>query len=221
MKEQAEILGNMAAVYFHQGNNEKAIETYHQALEIDPDFIKNRFDLIKPLVIIGKFKEAEIHVRQLVSMRPDNPDYLNLMGFILMWENKHDKALEYFRRAMAKGLHTSVLMLNMGVAMTRLHRWQNGRWFLQIASLLAPDDLYPRFALIENRIRAGDQRLAEQYAKEIIAKWPVAAIAVRFKGLVQNFRSAPLSLELIAPVVRIALQNSQKLLLDQIDQQIP
>ena len=207
-KEQADILGNMASVYFLQGNNEKAIEIYYQALKIDPDFIKNRFDLIKPLVVTGQFNEAEIHARQLLNLQPLNPDYLNVMGLILLWEDKPEEALAYLQNALANGISTPALMLNIGVALTRVNSWQNAEWFLQKASHRVSDDLYPKFALIENRVRAGDRQGAVRYAEQMNAIFPASAISSQLKSSELNFRSAPLDLNLIVPVICSELHNS-------------
>ncbi len=206
--ERAETLGNMAAIHFLQGENQRAIAIYRQAMELDPDFLKHRSDLVKPLIITGQFEEALHHAAYLVDRQPDNPDYLNLQGMIYLWQNRPAEALPCFQHALAKDKISPAISLNMGLALTRLAHFKNGRWFCQRAIGQSPHDLDPWLALIENRSRAGDENKAEYYAQRLVGFFPVAIIVARLKDMKSDYRNAPLSFEHIASYVENALQAS-------------
>ena len=205
--ERAEILGNMANIYFHQGNYSKAIAIYHKALEMDSLFLKNRFDLIKPLILMGNFNEAEHHARYLVEIKPNNAQYLNMLGCILLWQNKPDESIGYFQCALNNGPETGSLFTNIGVALTRLESRQNGQWFLQQAAQKSPGDVFPLLALVENRSRANDPELAEFYAERVVSAFPVASIMSRVNNLDTNYRNAPLAAECVVPVIQKAYRH--------------
>ena len=180
--EKAEILGNIASVYFHRGDNKKAIETYLEAIEVNPAFLKTRFDLINPLILTGNFEMAEYHARYLVNERPNNHRYLTTIGFIYLWQNRPDTAIFYFQKALAVAPPQPPLLLSTGIALTNLGSWSNGKWFLVNAIKRSPGDLLPLLAIIENRARAGDCELAMAYAHYTVNKFPPAVIYQTLKN---------------------------------------
>lgn len=206
--EKAEILGNIASIYFHRGENDKAIATYLEAIESDPSFLKNRSDLIKPLIVKGDFEKAAFHAKYLVEKRPNNQSYLSTKGFILLWQDKPDEALSYFQKALARGPHRPNLLLNTGVALTRVESLENGRWFFQQAIKKSRGDLLPMLAMIENRTRAGDANRAAIYARHAISRYPVPVIYNRLENAGTDYRSAPISTEYIEPSIKNELETS-------------
>lgn len=205
--ERAEILGNMASVYFNLGENEKAIAIYQQALELNPDYLKNRFDIVKPLVVSGRFEEAKEQLIYLLKKRPNNLNYWQLLGFVFLWQEKFDKALECFQIVLSGGNHSLSLLLNTGITLTRLESWDRGRWFCQLVLKMNQRDLFPLLALIENRARAGDPDEATAYARRAISQFPVTQILSRLESAPNDFRSAPISPEYIAPFIEKELEG--------------
>jgi len=205
VKEQAEILGNIASVYSFQGNYEKAIEIYLQALTIDPEFHKNRTDLITPLIMSARFEEAALQSQYLIEAKPDNPDYLNTQGFILLLQGKNEAATACFQSALKKGLTSASLLMNLGVALTRTSYFERGQWFLRQAIQQAPRDTTPVFAMIENRIRAGDSVSANKYAQKLVGLMPAPTIIKKLNSLPGDYRFVPVSVELIRPVLARAM----------------
>ena len=74
----------------------------------------------------------------------------------------------------------------------------------------SPDDIYPVFALIENRIRSGDKEGADFFARYAVSKFPITHITRRLNKSFQDFRSATVSLELIKPFSKNVFQDSAK-----------
>lgn len=199
--EKAEILGNIASIYYHRGNNRKAIEIYQKAVDAGPKFLKNRSDMIKPLIIEGEFDKAARHCEFLLEKQPDNPDYLQMMGFIRLWQDKPQAALARFQKALTNGPHHANLFLNTGVALTRLESWDNGRWFLSRAMKRNPGNALAVLAMIENRARAGDNDGAAMYARRAVSRFPAPAIHERLGKAASDYRAAPILPEYIAPFI--------------------
>lgn len=199
--EQAKILGNMAWVYFFQGDDAKAVETFQNAIDIEPDFHKNRFDMIKPLIMLGRFEEAKQQADFLIKKYPYNPQYWHILGFILAWQNKFQEASICFQTAMKYDSTNSGLFLSLGVALTRSGHPEQGRWFLkQAVQTHGSDSVIPFFAIIENRIRAGDVNSAKNHARKLIMEVP-STIIINNLNLLPNYHHIPLDPELIRPVI--------------------
>jgi tetratricopeptide (TPR) repeat protein len=49
---EADTLGNIGNIYFEREKFQKAADYYRRAIAVDPNFIKARYDLVKPLVLI-------------------------------------------------------------------------------------------------------------------------------------------------------------------------
>lgn len=213
--EKAEILGNIASIYFNTGEIERAIETYREALALDQSFLKNRFDLVKSLVVNGNFEKAAHHAEYLVAKRPENPDYLSLLGFIFLWMDKPDEALIYFQKALANvsEMHRPILMLNIGMALTRIGSYENGRWFLQQSIRSSPGDLLPVLGIIENRARASNHNKASEYARRALNRFSVAMIYTRLNAD-EDFRVAPIAKEYIETFIENELKKIQSGILD-------
>jgi len=190
------------------GKDEKTIQTYREALEIDQSFLKNRSDMINSLIVTGNFEEAARHARYLVNQRPKNHNYLSMKGFILLWQDRPDAAIDYFQQALANGPHRPSLLLNTGVALTRMESRENGRWFLQQAFKRSRGDLLPMLALIENRARAGDPDQATAYARNAVARFPAPVIYNRLENAGTDYRAAPISPEYIEPFIKNELKRS-------------
>ena len=205
--EKAEILNNIAGVYFNMGDNDRAIETYRKILKLDPSYLKNRADLIKPLILKGNFEEAAFHATYLIEQHPRNYDYQSLMGFIYLWEGRSTEALPYFQKALAYGPHSPNLMLNTGVALTRVNSFKNGRWFIKQSIKSSPGDLLPLLAIIESYARVGAHKKASEYARYTLYRFSFPMIFNKLDSAGENFRAAPIAVEYIEPFIKNELEK--------------
>ena len=156
--QEARILRNIGLIHSHRGAYDKAIHAYNQGLEIDPNFIEIRYDLISALVMNGKWEQATQEVQKIAgngSARLSS-DYFKLQGFILLWQEQPEKALAYFRKALKMEPNNRAVLLNTGVALSLSSSYSNAELFLKKAVRASPGDIRPVYALIENSVRAGD-----------------------------------------------------------------
>ncbi len=89
--------------------------------------------------------------------------------------------------------------------MTRSGYWDRGAWFLRRAIHDTRGDPLPVFAMIENRLRAGDDERAKEHAHKLFDTMPVPAIADILNALTGEYRSVPISVDMIRPVVEDAM----------------
>ena len=206
--EKADVLGNMASVHYFQGNHKKAMEIYLQALDIKPEFHKCRSDLIKPMISLGLFDQARPHAEYLTHVRPANPDYQNLLGFIFLRQNIPDKALHCFQSAMLLGLKNNNVNLNTGIALTLAGHWDRGRWFLNQVVKATNGEILPVFAIIENLLRSGDQEGAARYAMKLVEQHPVPKIFQSMNDLKEKYSVVPIDVEMIRPIILDASKDT-------------
>ncbi len=199
--DRARTLGNMAWVYYFQGEDEKAVETFQHAITEFPDFDKNRMDMISPLMRLGRFDEAKRHAGYLVNKFPGNPKYLNTLGLVLLWQEDYEPALTCFQAAMRfEPVINGNLLFHLGVALTRADYLEKGNWFLTRA--IKHPGVHPlkQLARIENRVRAQDFDTAGRIAGQLADEMPVSAIIALLRSLPQH-QSVPIDVDLIYPVV--------------------
>jgi glycosyltransferase involved in cell wall biosynthesis/ADP-heptose:LPS heptosyltransferase/Tfp pilus assembly protein PilF len=99
--EDAKALNDLGVLYFENGEKEKALECYEQAVKLQPDqpnFVKNLADYY--LMEQGRIKDAlKLYVRVL-EMNPEDIDCLSCTGLICAAMHKPDDARHFYQRAL-------------------------------------------------------------------------------------------------------------------------
>jgi tetratricopeptide (TPR) repeat protein len=200
----SDIINNIGAIYYHRGEYQKAIATYKKGLEMDPGYLKMRFDLINALVMMGKWEEGSEEADRLIANKKNylKPEYFNVKGFILLWQNQPGDAMVYFRKALEMETNNPAVLLNSGVALSLKGEWTKAESILKRVATDVTGDLRPVYALIENSVRAGDMPNAEKYAEKMFAEFGIQTIIDSFELYHENYRTAPISTEIIIPVVK-------------------
>jgi len=208
---EADIIGNMASIYYNNKHEyKKAVQLYKKALKIDPGCLKIRYDLIKPLILMGKWEEASENADLLLSKSSVNENYYNIKGFILLWQKRPEEALLYFRKALALAPKKSSVLLNVGVALSLMGKHKNAEWFLRKAAQNSNEDIMVFFCLIENSFRAGNVLNAEKYTERLFASFDLKTIINKLEILPGNYESAPVSKDLISPMIKKILMAMSK-----------
>lgn len=198
---EAGILGNIGSIYIKKGEDQKGIKFYEQAIKIDPLFIKVRYDLASQLVLMGRMEEAIKHADIIIAKGSGRSDYFYLKGLALLWQNRPEDSLPYLRKALSLAPNKAHTLLNMGVCLTLMGKYNSGLWFLSRAARLATRDINPLLSLIENRVRAKDLSGAKQYVNKLLSLHNIKAIKYRLEILHKNFSFAPVSKEFVTPVI--------------------
>jgi tetratricopeptide (TPR) repeat protein len=199
---EADIIGNIAGIYFNTHQHEKAIELNKKALKIKPTFKKARYDLTKSLILLGEWEEAAENADLLLSKGRINENYFNLKGFILLWQGKPEEALTYFRKAYSMAPYKTSVLVNTGVALSLIGEIQKAEWLFQQAAQISPEDVTTFFWLIENSLRAGDHSSTEKYTERLLASFSLPYIKSKLQALSGSYQSAPVSLSMITPIIR-------------------
>ena len=205
---KAEIIGNMASIYYNNKHNyKKAVFLYKKALDFQPGNLKIRNDLISPLVMMGKWKQALENANFIISRQKGNENYYNIKGFILLWQKKYKKALVYFKKALALSPNRNDILLNAGVAFSRTGNYNAAERILEKVLKNSHENIMVFFSLIENSIRADKPADAEKYTKRLFTLFKIQTIENKLKGLQKNYRSAPISKSIILPFIEKELNS--------------
>jgi tetratricopeptide (TPR) repeat protein len=201
---KSDIINNIGSIYYHTGAYQKAVDTYKQGLEMDPGFLKMRYDLINAYIMMGKWETAAVEAHLLVTNKKNylKPEYFNVKGFILLWQGQPENAIVYFKKALDMAPNNPAVMLNAGVALSLMGEWKKADSVLKTVAKNTPGDLRPVYALIENSTRAGDMQNAEKYSEKMFADFGIQTIMDGFALFSENYRTAPMSEALIIPVVK-------------------
>nr|WP_313781166.1 tetratricopeptide repeat protein [Allomuricauda sp.] len=98
--KRAEIVKNIALIYQQQGQNEKALEAYEDAIRDNPNdvnLVLNKANLYYTMGDKEKFKEL---MAQASEMAPDNPDLLYNIGVINMEQGNIEEAREAYKKTL-------------------------------------------------------------------------------------------------------------------------
>lgn len=199
----AEIYGNIAVLYYRMGQFEKSVEFHKKSLDVNPDFFKGRFDLSKTLVLLGRFDEALIEMDKILSYRKEYliRDHFKVTGHILLWQNRPENALLYFRKAFRMAPWNQDIFLDIGRALSMGGHFRNAEWFLKKFYKNNYQNLFVSLCLIENSIEAGDMISAEKYAEKMLAHNDIVSINRTIGGLHRLYQSLPVSGDIIKPVI--------------------
>ena len=203
-ENKSRILRNIGLIHLRRGAYEQAVTAFKQSLRIDPHFRKAMFDLVSAYIMMGKWEAAS---EQLATILPAAkagaaPDYFKVKGYILLWQYQPAKALEFLRKALEMDPENDDVLLNTGIALSWLDKHTNAGLFLRRARKISPSKIRHHCALIENSARAGEMEKARTYARQMLAKFSVKTVFDGFDTFRDDFRTAPIALEFIVPVVQ-------------------
>ena len=95
-KLAAALLG-LGACLNLQGNYAAAEKPLVRGLELDPETADGQFEMGKTYWALGRWQDAEPHVRKVIVLRPEFPVAHHLLGNILMRKRDAPAALQEFR----------------------------------------------------------------------------------------------------------------------------
>ena len=86
--------------YALQGDNETALEEFKKALQLDPDFLPARRNLVVTLFALQEYEKALARGKTVLKSHPDEFRIHYVVGAILLQRGKLDEAKQYFSNAL-------------------------------------------------------------------------------------------------------------------------
>jgi tetratricopeptide (TPR) repeat protein len=203
-ENKSRILRNIGLIHLRRGAYEQAVTAFKQSLRIDPYFREVRINLVSAYMMMGKWDAATEQLDAILSQAEEGvtPDYYKMKGYILLWKHQHENAMKFLRKALAIEPENADVLLNTGVALSLSGDHVNADLFLQKAGKISSNKIRFHYALIENSVRAGEMEKAGMYARQMLAAFSVKTVFDGFDTFRDDFRTAPIALEFIVPVVQ-------------------
>ena len=130
---------NLGAALADAGQYDKAIEQYHKALQINPDYPNAYTNLGFALAKQGKVEQSITQFLKALELKPRDYETLSNLGVALLMQNRQAEAIEYLSEAVALNPYFAKAHNNLGVALNRLGRAQDAIDQYSIALQLDPD----------------------------------------------------------------------------------
>lgn len=94
----------MGDIYHEMGNEQETFRQYKKVLKLNPDYVPVLNNYAYYLSLKGKqLKKAYAMSKKTIDKEPDNPTYLDTIGWILYLQGKLQEAKTHFKHAMLYG----------------------------------------------------------------------------------------------------------------------
>jgi protein O-mannosyl-transferase len=194
-------LSNMARIYAIKQDYEKSMALYDQSFSESPNDLQPMFHKARLLITMGRWEDAKQIVEMLLKQKHIPWDDYNLMGLILLKENDPEQALDYFSRALNRSPRIPEVYVNIGVSLSRMGYYQKADWFLFQADQMAPGNIITLLCLMDNHVKAGNLELLKIDTHNLFRSYSLDYIESNLKQVSQNRLRAPISAEILAPLI--------------------
>ncbi|NLO80055.1 MAG: tetratricopeptide repeat protein [Xanthomonadaceae bacterium] len=151
---------------------EEAAALYSEALSAHPEDPDLRYGRALTYVLLGQIEAAEEDLRLLLAAYPDEPMYLNALGYTLVdMTERYQEGFELIQRAYELDPDIPAIIDSMGWALYRLQRLDEAREMLLQAYALDQDSEIAAH-LIEVLWRLGERDEAQRILTEALQRKP-------------------------------------------------
>jgi Flp pilus assembly protein TadD len=112
---------------------------WRTALEVDGSCVLCHMNLSNALLGQGRAREAEVHYRRAVALRPRFPEPYNNLGIALATQRRHAEAEAAFREAVRLSPNLVGGLANLGALYAEQGRWADAVPPIRRALLIQPD----------------------------------------------------------------------------------
>jgi len=130
-----------------QGSFQRAVDQYHKALELKPDFVTARNRLGIALNKLGRHGEASAEFRRAIAVQPEAAYLHNNLGFSLYLEAKYSEAEATTRRALEIKASFPRARMNHALALAKLERFDEA--FDELCRVGSEADAYYNMATLQ------------------------------------------------------------------------
>lgn len=164
---------NLAALYYHQGREDEAFDTYKKAITADPLVPVTYANLGDIYYRKGKYRDSASMFRKALEIAPDNAVYWNSLGNAYLADKLDHEAGEAYRRAIAIYPYLLDSRVNLGGIYARKGDLVAALDEYKAALQIAPGipEIYTRVSELCSKMGAHEQaKYFSERAKELLTK---------------------------------------------------
>ena len=158
----------LGSIYARQKNYVQAIESYKQAMIIDPNNSEPYFGLGVVLAEQGKITEALAAYDEALKRDPQYVAAYNNKGSLLLDLGKLEESEENFKKAAALNATFKESHFNLGALYTKQNKIEEAIQEYRIALEIAPTSIETRLALARLYLQTGRNSLAFEQIKAVL-----------------------------------------------------
>ncbi len=149
---------------------EEAVGHYLALLKEKENFTQPRWELTRLLISLQQYDKAARHLEILLKIDPDDPGYLNALGFVMEQKGHADRALELFQKAHELDHENIQALRGICQVMSATGQDRDSIPFQEKLSLLASDDIDVHRRLAEIYYKHGFLKKARPLAASLAAE---------------------------------------------------
>ncbi|MBI4489639.1 MAG: tetratricopeptide repeat protein [Deltaproteobacteria bacterium] len=174
---------NLGNAFAKQGKIHEAIESYQQALGIQPDDAVAHYNLANLLAEQGRLEEAKRHYEESIGIHPDFAEAHNNLGDVLLRQDELKGAIQEFLTALEINPMRSEFHFNMGTALARQGHLDEAIEHFERALQIKPDFAQAHASLGRVLAAKGDLERAIAHFRQALRIQPEFAEAHEDLGL--------------------------------------
>jgi protein O-GlcNAc transferase len=175
LRDNADVLGNLAQAHFALGHYETAREAFRKASRLDSRKMQFPLGVANSLAMQGKWVEAEVLLRKQASRFPSEALVWFNLANAVRDQGRYKEAVELYRRAAELDPNLVDARNNLGSALHALKRFDEAEREYRACIAMAPDYALAYSNLASVVIDLGRFGEAEQLCREMIKRTPTAA----------------------------------------------
>jgi tetratricopeptide (TPR) repeat protein len=180
----AQYLINEAALYLQEGDFDRAVEVYEEAIETEPDNARVYYYLGKALATEGLVDESKEMMDKAMRLNPTYRPYALLsLGVGMANKGRYEVAVQYFTQALEADSGLGLAAFNLGISLLNLGRAAEADRAFTRAEKLCKEDLGTLIAISRAYIRMGESQKGISLAEVVLGRDPGNAEALYAIGL--------------------------------------
>ncbi|MET7569510.1 tetratricopeptide repeat protein [Streptomyces sp. NPDC005492] len=156
----------LAEQYYHEQRYERAVQLASEALEVDPTIHQARTTLIRSLVKLSEYDDAQENIAEL-KKRGQIRDAFFLLGFLERNRGDHRQALRHYQQALDHGRGGMAIHRDMADCYLRLGDLKRAEEHISTAEEKQPYNRYVVDLKIQIACKLGDEKTARELLRRL------------------------------------------------------
>lgn len=146
---------NLGIALNDQGNADKAIDHYRQAVELRPSYAEAHYNLGRLLAQKGQFDDAIIHYEKALEINPADAEAHNNLGATFFVRGRVDEAIAHYQKALAIQPDYADASCNLANALLSNGDLDGAIAYYSGCLAVAPNQAEPQYNLASTLFRKG------------------------------------------------------------------